>query len=151
MLLILSVLLWTMQNKSFLQARCEEPIMTSDWGVILLLALLLLALLYTFLYLPATAQRALLEQALSSSNTSTTPSTSTTAREDWPSRSGQADMWQSVTEEMTMSNNSSCPVLHRGADNSSIKIKFFNRFFSCQYPTIQENVISSSCYRLLGI
>lgn len=49
-----------------------------------------------------------------------------------------------------MSNNSSCPVLHRGADNSSIKIKFFNRFFSCQYPTIQENVISSSCYRLLG-
>lgn len=71
-----------MQNKSFLQARCEEPIMTSDWGVILLLALLLLALLYTFLYLPATAQRALLEQALSSSNTSTTPSTSTTARED---------------------------------------------------------------------
>ncbi|CAL8305898.1 unnamed protein product [Merluccius merluccius] len=53
-----------MQNKSFLQARCEEPIMTSDWGLPLLLALLLLALLYAFLYLPALAQRALLDQAL---------------------------------------------------------------------------------------
>lgn len=43
--------------------------MTSDWGLPLLLALLLLALLYAFLYLPATAQQALLEQALSSNNT----------------------------------------------------------------------------------
>lgn len=60
-----------MQNKSFLQARCEEPLMTSEWGFPLLLALLLLALLYAFLYLPATAQRALLEQALSSNNTTT--------------------------------------------------------------------------------
>ncbi|CAB1447720.1 unnamed protein product [Pleuronectes platessa] len=58
-----------MQNTSFLQARCEEPIMTTDWGLPLLLALLLLALLYAFLYLPATAQRALLEQALRSNNT----------------------------------------------------------------------------------
>lgn len=52
-----------MDNKSFLQARCEEPIMTSDWGVPLLLALLVLALIYAFLYLPARAQHALLEQA----------------------------------------------------------------------------------------
>lgn len=65
-----------MQNKSFLQARCEEPIMTSDWGLPLLLALLLLALLYAFLYLPATAQRALLEQSLGSNNT-------TAGKEDW--------------------------------------------------------------------
>lgn len=57
--------------KSFLQARCEEPIMTSDWGIPLLLALLLLALLYAFLYVPAAAQRALLEQALGSNNTTT--------------------------------------------------------------------------------
>ena len=60
-----------MQNTSFLQARCEEPLMPSDWGLPLVLALLLLALLYAFLYLPATAQRALLEQALSSNNTTT--------------------------------------------------------------------------------
>ncbi|CAL8265170.1 unnamed protein product [Gadus morhua 'NCC'] len=51
-------------NKSFLQARCDEPIMTSDWGLPLLLALLLLALLYAFLYLPSMAQRALLDQAM---------------------------------------------------------------------------------------
>lgn len=61
----------TMPNKSFLQARCDEPIFTSDWGLPLLLALLLLLLIYSFLYLPATSQRALLEQALSSNNTTT--------------------------------------------------------------------------------
>lgn len=70
--------LCTMPNKSFLQARCEEPLMTSDWGIPLVLALLLLALLYAFLYLPATAQRALLEQALSSNNTTTAVTT-----DDW--------------------------------------------------------------------
>lgn len=66
-----------MQNKSFLQARCDEPIMTSDWCLLLMLALLMLALLYAFLYLPATAQRALLEQATSSNNTTAL------TREDW--------------------------------------------------------------------
>lgn len=49
---------------SFLQARCEDPIMTTDWGLPLIIALLLLGLLYVFLYLPAITQRALLEQAL---------------------------------------------------------------------------------------
>ncbi|TKS91716.1 hypothetical protein D9C73_026085 [Collichthys lucidus] len=67
-----------MPSKSFLQARCEEPLMTSDWGLPLVLALLLLALLYAFLYLPATAQRALLEQALSSNNATTAVTT-----DDW--------------------------------------------------------------------
>lgn len=62
-------------NKSFLQARCEEPLVTSDWGLPLLVALLVLALLYAFLYLPATAQRALLEQALRSNNTTTAVTT----------------------------------------------------------------------------
>lgn len=55
--------------------------MTSDWGIPLLLALLMLALLYAFLYLPATAQRALLEQALSSNNT--TAAQSAPDRDDW--------------------------------------------------------------------
>lgn len=59
---LLSVLS-TMQG-SFLQARCEEPIMTTDWGLPLIVALLLLGLLYGFLYLPALTQRALLEQAI---------------------------------------------------------------------------------------
>ncbi|CAM4357855.1 unnamed protein product [Leuciscus chuanchicus] len=54
----------TMQG-SFLQARCEDPVMTTDWGLPLIIALLLLGLLYVFLYLPAMTQRALLEQALS--------------------------------------------------------------------------------------
>ncbi|KAM3597892.1 uncharacterized protein V6R79_010789 [Siganus canaliculatus] len=67
--------------KSFLQARCDEPIMTSDWGLPLLLALLLLALLYAFLYLPASAQRALMEQVLSSNNTTT--AVTNTSKEDW--------------------------------------------------------------------
>jgi len=60
-----------MENSSFLQARCEEPISTSDWGLPLLGALLVLALLYAFLYLPASAQRALLEEALSGNDTTT--------------------------------------------------------------------------------
>ncbi|KAF3700350.1 hypothetical protein EXN66_Car016037 [Channa argus] len=64
-----------MPNKSFLQARCDEPIMTSDWGLPLLLALLLLAMVYAFLYLPATAQRALVDQALSSNDTTTAVTT----------------------------------------------------------------------------
>lgn len=55
-----------MHNKSFLQARCEEPLMTSDWGIPLLLALLMLALLYAFLYLngdsPASPARASTQQ-----------------------------------------------------------------------------------------
>lgn len=50
---------------SFLQARCDEPIMTTDWGIPLVIALLLLVLLYAFLYLPALSHRALLEQELS--------------------------------------------------------------------------------------
>ena len=54
---------------SFLQARCDEPIMTTDWGLPLLLALVLLGLLYAFLYLPAMAQRDLLEQALANHTT----------------------------------------------------------------------------------
>ena len=62
-------------SKSFLQARCDEPLVTSDWGLPLLVALLVLALLYAFLYLPATAQRALLEQALRSNNTTTAVTT----------------------------------------------------------------------------
>lgn len=64
-----------------MQARCNEPIMTSDWGLPLLVALLILALIYAFLYLPATAQRALLEQALSSNNTTT--AVTTAGKEDW--------------------------------------------------------------------
>ncbi|KAK9534672.1 hypothetical protein VZT92_007102 [Zoarces viviparus] len=71
-----------MQNSSFLQARCDEPIMTSDWGLPLLVALLILALVYAFLYLPATAQRALLEQALRSNNT--TSAVTTAGKDDWP-------------------------------------------------------------------
>lgn len=55
--------------------------MTSDWGLPLLLALLMLALLYAFLYLPATAQRALLEQALSRNNI--TVARNTADEEDW--------------------------------------------------------------------
>lgn len=40
---------------SFLQARCDEVLVTNDWGLPLALALLLLLLLYTFLYLPSRA------------------------------------------------------------------------------------------------
>lgn len=54
---------------SFLQARCDEPLMTTDWGIPLIIALVLLGLLYAFLYLPATMQRALLEQAMNNQST----------------------------------------------------------------------------------
>lgn len=47
--------------QSFLQARCQEPIMTTDWGLPLFIALVLLGLLYAFLYLPATQHHALQE------------------------------------------------------------------------------------------
>lgn len=40
---------------SFLQARCDEVLFTSDWGLPLVVALLLLLLIYTFLYLPSLA------------------------------------------------------------------------------------------------
>lgn len=40
---------------SFLQARCDEVLFTNDWGLPLVLALLLLLLVYTFLYLPSLA------------------------------------------------------------------------------------------------
>ncbi|RXN06391.1 hypothetical protein ROHU_032841 [Labeo rohita] len=52
-------------QQSFLQARCEETLVTSDWGIPLLVALLLLLLVYAFLYLPSITYRALLQQALS--------------------------------------------------------------------------------------
>ncbi|XP_006810554.1 chromosome transmission fidelity protein 18 homolog, partial [Neolamprologus brichardi] len=41
------------QDGSFLQARCDEVLVTNDWGLPLVLALLLLLLIYTFLYLPS--------------------------------------------------------------------------------------------------
>jgi len=40
---------------SFLQARCDEVLVTNDWCLPLVLALLLLLLVYTFLYLPSLA------------------------------------------------------------------------------------------------
>lgn len=40
---------------SFLQARCDEVLFTSDWCLPLMVALLLLLLIYTFLYLPSLA------------------------------------------------------------------------------------------------
>lgn len=43
------------QHGSFLQARCDEVLVTNDWCLPLVLALLLLLLLYTFLYLPSLA------------------------------------------------------------------------------------------------
>lgn len=42
---------------SFLQARCDKVLVTSDWCLPLVLALLLLLLVYTFLYLPALAHQ----------------------------------------------------------------------------------------------
>ncbi len=43
------------EGDSFLQARCDEVLFTSDWGLPLVLALLLLLLIYAFLYLPSLA------------------------------------------------------------------------------------------------
>lgn len=42
---------------SFLQARCDEVLVTNDWCLPLVLALLLLLLIYAFLYLPSLAHR----------------------------------------------------------------------------------------------
>lgn len=44
-----------MGDGSFLQARCDEVLVTNDWGLPLVLALLLLLLIYAFLYLPSLA------------------------------------------------------------------------------------------------
>lgn len=43
------------QRGSFLQARCDHVLVTNDWGLPLILALLVLLLVYTFLYLPSLA------------------------------------------------------------------------------------------------
>lgn len=43
------------RDGSFLQARCDEVLVTNDWCLPLVLALLLLLLIYTFLYLPSLA------------------------------------------------------------------------------------------------
>lgn len=43
------------QGGSFLQARCDQVLVTNDWCLPLVLALLLLLLIYTFLYLPSLA------------------------------------------------------------------------------------------------
>ena len=45
------------QDGSFLQARCDEVLVTNDWCLPLVLALLLLLLIYAFLYLPSRAHR----------------------------------------------------------------------------------------------
>lgn len=42
---------------SFLQARCDKVLVTNDWCLPLVLALLLLLLIYTFLYLPSLEHR----------------------------------------------------------------------------------------------
>lgn len=43
------------QEDSFLQARCDKVLVTNDWCLPLVLALLVLFLVYTFLYLPSLA------------------------------------------------------------------------------------------------
>ncbi|PWA21301.1 hypothetical protein CCH79_00018446, partial [Gambusia affinis] len=43
------------QDGSFLQARCDKVLVTNDWCLPLVLALLLLLLVYAFLYLPSLA------------------------------------------------------------------------------------------------
>lgn len=43
------------QGGSFLQARCDQVLVTNDWCLPLVLALLLLLLIYAFLYLPSLA------------------------------------------------------------------------------------------------
>lgn len=45
----------SVHHGSFLQARCDEVLVTNDWCLPLVLALLLLLLVYTFLYLPSLA------------------------------------------------------------------------------------------------
>ncbi|TRY77674.1 hypothetical protein DNTS_017957 [Danionella cerebrum] len=51
--------------QSVLAVRCEETLFTNDWGIPLLVALLVLLLIYAFLYLPSISYRAVLQQALS--------------------------------------------------------------------------------------
>lgn len=43
------------QRASFLQARCDQVLVTNDWCLPLAVALLLLLLVYAFLYLPSRA------------------------------------------------------------------------------------------------
>ena len=43
------------QSTSLLQARCDEVLVTNDWCLPLMAALLLLLLVYAFLYLPSLA------------------------------------------------------------------------------------------------
>ena len=45
------------QAGSFLQARCDQVLVTNDWWPPLVLAVLLLLLIYAFLYLPSLAHR----------------------------------------------------------------------------------------------
>jgi hypothetical protein len=44
------------QGSSLLQARCDSVLVTSDWGLPLAVALLLLLLVYAFIYLPSLAR-----------------------------------------------------------------------------------------------
>ncbi|KAG7276836.1 hypothetical protein CRUP_008786 [Coryphaenoides rupestris] len=45
------------QRGSFLQARCDQVLVTNDWCLPLAVALLLLLLVYAFIYLPSLAYR----------------------------------------------------------------------------------------------
>lgn len=46
------------------QARCDETILITNWGLPLAVALFLLWLTYTFIYLPAMEHRSMVENAL---------------------------------------------------------------------------------------